>query len=66
METNITIKIPEDENLFEAEFSISIVGMKVKNREFLKELPERIKQSWIDCAEMAIGGKLNDKVKDAF
>ncbi len=66
METNITIKMPEDGNILEAEFSISIVGMKVKNREFLKELPEKIKQSWIDCAEMDIGGKLNDKVRDAF
>ena len=61
---DITVKIPEDGNIFNAEFSISIKGMKVKNRESLKELPEKIKQMLIDCAEMERCHKLDDKVKD--
>ena len=45
MEMEIKIAVPETGNIFDAEFSLSIVGMKVKNREALKMLPDKIKQS---------------------
>ena len=52
MEMEIKIAVPETGNIFDAEFSLSIVGMKVKNREALKMLPDKIKQSLIDCVEL--------------
>ena len=63
MEMEIKIAVPETGNIFDAEFSLSIVGMKVKNREALKMLPDKIKQSLIDCVELERNTCLEDKIK---
>ena len=75
MEMEIKIAVPETGNIFDAEFSLSIVGMKVKNQEALKMLPDKIKQSLIDCVELeslsnlrfksaAVGGRIDFVQKD--
>ena len=66
MEMEIKIKVPEYGNVFDAEFSLSITGMKVKNREALKELPNKIKQSLIDCVELERNACLDNKIKQAL
>ena len=66
MEMEIKIAVPETGNIFDAEFSLSIVGMKVKNREALKMLPDKIKQSLIDCVELERNTCLEDKIKQVL
>ena len=66
MEMGIKIAVPETGNIFDAEFSLSIVGMKVKNREALKMLPDKIKQSLIDCVELERNTCLEDKIKQVL
>lgn len=66
MEMDIKIKLPENGNIYDAEFSLSISGMKVSNRETLKTLPDRIKQSLIDCFEINFNRTLDDKAKDTL
>lgn len=66
MEMEIKIAVPETGNMFDAEFSLSIVGMKVKNREALKMLPDKIKQSLIDCVELERNTCLEDKIKQVL
>lgn len=61
----IKIKVPEYENIFDAEFSLSITAIKVKNREALKVLPYKSKQSLIDCVQLEINACLDDKIKQA-
>lgn len=63
MEMDIKIKLPENGNIYEAEFSLSVSGMKVSNREALRTLPEIIKQSLIDCFELNFNRVLDDKAK---
>lgn len=41
MEMDIKIKLPESRNIYEAEFSLSISGMKISNWEALRTLPEK-------------------------
>lgn len=64
MEMDINIKIPENGNIYEAVFSLSITGMDVSKREALRTLPERIKQSLIDCFEIQFNVTLDNEVKD--
>ncbi len=66
MEMDIKIKLPENGNIYEAEFSLSVSGMKVSNREALRTLPEIIKQSLIDCFELNFNRALDDKAKDTL
>lgn len=66
MKMEIKIAVPETGNMFDAEFSLSIVGMKVKNREALKMLPDKIKQSLIDCVELERNTCLEDKIKQVL
>jgi len=66
MEMEIKIAVPETGNIFDAEFSLSIVGMKVKNREAQKMLPDKIKQSLIDCVELERNTCLEDKIKQVL
>ena len=66
MEMEIKIAVPETGNIFDAEFSLSIVGMKVKKREALKMLPDQIKQSLIDCVELERNTCLEDKIKQVL
>ena len=66
MEMDIKIKLTEIGNIFDAEFSLSISGLKVSNRETLKTLPDRIKQSLIDCFEINFNRTLDDKAKDTL
>lgn len=66
MEMDIKIKLPENGNIYEAEFSLSVSGMKVSNREALRTLPEIIKQSLIDCFELNFNRVLDDKAKDTL
>lgn len=63
MEMEIKIKVPENGNIFDAEFSLLIIGMKIRNRESLKALPDKIKQSLIDCVELERNTCLEDKIK---
>lgn len=66
MNMKLEIKVPENGNIFDAEFSLSIIGMKVKNRESLKALPDKIKQSLIDCVEIERNTCLEDKIKQVI
>lgn len=66
MEMDIKIKLPESRNIYEAEFSLSISGMKISNREALRTLPEKIEQSFIDCIELQYGEKFSQQVKKTF
>lgn len=63
MEINIALTC---ENFLDTEFSLSIKGMKMSNREALRILPEKIEQSLIDCIELQYGKKRAELVKEAF
>lgn len=66
MEMDIKIKLPESRSIYEAEFSLSISGMKISNWEALRTLPEKIEQSFIDCVELQYGEKFSQQVKNTF
>lgn len=52
--------------LYKSEFSLSIKGMKMANREALRTLPEKIEQSFIDCIELECGKKYAELARTAF
>ena len=63
---DIKIKLPENGNIYEAEFSLSVSGLKVSNREALRTLPEKIEQSFIGCIELQYGEKFSRQVRKTF
>lgn len=65
MEMEIKVSIMGD-CLNDSEFSLSIKGMKIINREALRTLPEKIEQSFIDCVEFHFGKKRAELIKEAF
>lgn len=68
MEIEIRINIPEEGiNLIDkSTFSLSVVGMPVKNREALKTLPDRIRQSFIDSVELFTNNPVSDRLIDCL
>lgn len=63
---DIRITIPDDGEIYETEFSLSIKGMKVLNREALRTLPEKIEQSFFSCIEFQYGKKYAGNIREAF
>ena len=63
MEIEIKINIPEEGNniIDKSTFSLSIVGMPIKNREALKTLPDKIRQSFIDSVELLTNNSVSDR-----
>lgn len=62
MEIEIKINIPEEgANIIDkSTFSLSVVGMPIKNREALKTLPDKIRQSFIDSVEVFTNSSVSD------
>lgn len=63
MEIEIRINIPEEgTNIIDkSTFSLSVVGMPIKNREALKTLPDKIRQSFIDSVELLTNNSVSDR-----
>lgn len=64
MKLSITIQIPEDGNFMNAQYDVSILGGKVKNRNTLEVLPGLIKALVIETAHINTGIELPDRIKE--
>lgn len=63
MKSIIEFNYSEDNNILDATFSITITDIKVGNREVLKELPDLVRDAYLNFLKMYLDKESVEKIE---
>ncbi len=63
MKSIIEFNSSEDNNILDATFSITITDIKVGNREVLKELPDSVRDAYLNFLKMYLDKESVEKIE---